>query len=236
MGKLFLGRRFHQLLRYLKKALQVGSTVKFFMGKTPRLFFVLAFSLFMHLGSPTVFGHGGVAFEGDSCLISVNFLQAHFTVFQPETRKTREYCEDIPDVTRSVFVMEYLHDLLSEMNVDFRIIRDEGGLGRFADWEDIERIENIEAVTVFFEPERIEEGGFFSASHTFEERGTYIGIVTASHPTEPRDYNAVFFFRVGGRDWGTLPLFALVIGLLQVGYWISNGGFERRFGDRFRRT
>ena len=46
--------------------------------------------------------------------------------------------------------MEYLHDLLNEMSVDFRIIRDEGGLGRFADWEDIEKIESIEEVTVFF--------------------------------------------------------------------------------------
>ena len=219
-----------------RKLQNFGLTLKFLMGKTLRLFLVFVFSLVMHLGSPKVLAHGGVAFEGDSCLISVNFLQAHFTVFQPETRETSEFCEDVPDVTRSVFVVEYLHDLLSEMNVDFRIIRDEAGLGRFADWKDIERIEDIEAVTVFFEPERIEEGGFFSASHTFEERGTYIGIVTASHPTEPRDYNAVFFFRVGGRDWGSLPLFALVIGLLQLGYWISNGGFERRFGDRFRRS
>ena len=120
MGKLFLGRSFHQLFIYSKKALQFGFNSEIFMGKTPRLFFVFAFSLFIHLASPTVLGHGGVAFEGDSCLISVNFLQAHFTVFQPETRKTKEYCEDIPDVTRSVFVMEYLHDLLSEMNVDFR--------------------------------------------------------------------------------------------------------------------
>ena len=219
-----------------KKFKNLGFLIKFLMGITPRLFFVFILSFVIYTGSSKVLAHGGVAFEGDSCLISVNFLQAHFTVFQPETRKTREYCEDIPDVTRSVFVMEYLHDLLNEMSVDFRIIRDEGGLGRFADWEDIEKIESIEEVTVFFEPERIEEGGFFSRTYTFEESGTYIGIVTASHPTEPRDYNAVFFFRVGGRDWGTLPLFALVIGLLQLGYWISNGGVERRFGDRFRRS
>ena len=43
------------------------------------------------------YGHGGVAFEDDLCVINVNFMQAHFTVFQPETRQNTEYCEDIPD-------------------------------------------------------------------------------------------------------------------------------------------
>ena len=35
--------------------------------------------------------------EDDLCVINVNFMQAHFTVFQPETRQNNEYCEDIPD-------------------------------------------------------------------------------------------------------------------------------------------
>ena len=96
-----------------KKFKNLGFLIKFLMGITPRLFFVFILSFVIYTGSSKVLAHGGVAFEGDSCLISVNFLQAHFTVFQPETRKTREYCEDIPDVTRSVFVMEYLHDLLN---------------------------------------------------------------------------------------------------------------------------
>ena len=64
------------------------------------------------LTSAPALGHGGVAFEDDVCLISINFLQAHFTVFQPEQSEAEEHCEDIPDVARSVFVMEYLHELL----------------------------------------------------------------------------------------------------------------------------
>ena len=90
-------------------------------------------------------GHGGVAFEDDLCVISIDFMQAHFTVFQPETSDSTEYCEDIPNVTRSVFVMEYLHDLLTEMVLDFRIVRDVNDVGRFASWEDIEAIDDLEA-------------------------------------------------------------------------------------------
>ena len=171
--------------------------------------------------------HGGVAFEDDLCVINIDFMQAHFTVFQPETSQSEEFCEDIPDVTTSVFIMEYLHELLAEMAIDFRIIRDVNELGRFADWEDIQAMGDLEPDTVFYTEAQIEEGGFYRASYTFEEKGTYIGIVTAEHPTEDRNYNAVFYFRVGGRDLGTFPIFILLAIVLQSAYWLSNGGWTR---------
>lgn len=172
--------------------------------------------------------HGGVAFEDDLCVINIDFLQAHFTVFQPETRESDEFCEDIPDVSRSVFVMEYLHSLLPEMYIDFRIVRDVNEVGRYATLEDVLAIEDLEAATVYYEPPRIEPGGFYTASYEFDAKGTYIGVVTADHPTEDRYYTAVFYFQVGGPDLGTLPLFFLLLVILQTGYWLSNGGWERR--------
>lgn len=188
------------------------------------------YSLIFLLGllfSTQAASHGGVAFEDDLCVINIGFMQAHFTVFQPETSESTEYCEDIPNVTRSVFVMEYLHDLLTEMVLDFRIVRDVNDVGRFASWEDIEAIDDLEAATVFYEAARMEEGGFYRTSYEFLEKGTYIGVVTADHPTEDRNYNAVFYFRVGGRDWGTIPIFLALGMLLQLGYWASTGGWQR---------
>lgn len=188
------------------------------------------YSLIFLLGllfSTQAAGHGGVAFEDDLCVINIDFMQAHFTVFQPETSESTEYCEDIPNVTRSVFVMEYLHDLLTEMVLDFRIVRDVNDVGRFASWEDIEAIDDLEAATVFYEAARMEEGGFYRTSYKFLEKGTYIGVVTADHPTEDRNYNAVFYFRVGGRDWGTIPIFLALGMLLHLGYWASTGGWQR---------
>ena len=179
------------------------------------------------LCSAQAFGHGGVAFEDDLCVININFMQAHFTVFQPETSESTEFCEDIPDVTRSVFVMEYLHDLLTEMVIDFRIVHDVNEVGCFASWDDIAAIDDLESATVFYESPRIEEGGFYRTSYEFLEKGTYIGVVTAEHPTEDRNYNAVFYFQVGGRDWGTIPVFVALVVLLQFGYWASTGGWQR---------
>ena len=42
--------------------------------------------------------HGGVVSEEDLCIIEIGVFSAHFTVYQPETRASTEYCEDIPDV------------------------------------------------------------------------------------------------------------------------------------------
>ena len=175
----------------------------------------------------TAQAHGSVAPEDDRCIIDINFLTAHFTIFQPENRGSTEYCEDVPDATQSIFVMEYLHDLLQEMYVDFRIIRDETGIGRFANWDDIIAMGDLEPVTEYYQAPSIEPGGYFRASHEFTEEETYIGIVTARHPTEPRNYQAVFFFRVGDRDWGSAPLFIALILLAQFGYWAANGGLRK---------
>jgi hypothetical protein len=180
------------------------------------------------LSSQNAAAHGGVAFEDDLCVINIDFLQAHFTVFQPETRESDEFCEDIPDVARSVFVMEYLHSLLPEMAIDFRIVRDINEVGRYATLDDVLAIDDLEAATVYYEPPRIEPGGFYTASYEFDAEGTYIGVVTADHPTEDRYYTAVFYFQVGGADYGTLPLFLALLLLLQTGYWLSNGAWERR--------
>ena len=180
------------------------------------------------LSSQNAAAHGGVAFEDDLCVINIDFLQAHFTVFQPETRESDEFCEDIPDVARSVFVMEYLHSLLPEMAIDFRIIRDINEVGRYATLDDVLAIDDLEAATVYYEPPRIEPGGFYTASYEFDAEGTYIGVVTADHPTEDRYYTAVFYLQCGGPDYGTLPLFLALLLLLQTGYWLSNGGWERR--------
>ena len=181
--------------------------------------------LLMILFADSTMAHGGVVLEEDICVISIGFLTAHFTVYQPETRENEEYCEDIPDVTGSVFVMEYLHDFLQQMQVDFRIVRDINNVGTFARWEDVEAIDDIEAATVFYQAPRVQRDGNYVAEYAFQEKGTYIGVVTAKHPVEDRVYNAVFYFQVGGADLGTIPIFIGLLVLLQLGYWLANGGW-----------
>jgi hypothetical protein len=179
------------------------------------------------LFSSNTLSHGGVVYDEDVCVLNIGFLRAHFTGYQPETRGAEEFCEDIPEVAESVFVIDYLHDFMKEMPVDFRIIEDVEQLGKYAKWDDIQGLDDIERDTIFYLAPEKRADGTLTASYRFEEAGGYIGIVTARHPTEDKVYNAVFFFQVGGTDYGYLPIFVALIVLLQLVYLAGTGALTR---------
>ena len=182
----------------------------------------------------TTYAHGGVVFEEDVCVLKIGFLQAHFTGYQPKSRGSEEFCEDLPDLGNTVFVVDYLHDFLKEMPVDFRIVSDSQNLGMYARWEDIVNLDDIERDTVFYQPPTKWRDGVLNVSHEFETSGGYIGIITAQHPTEEKLYNAVFFFSVGNTGYGYLPLFLGFVVLAQLLYWLNKGGFSRLVSSKRR--
>lgn len=172
-------------------------------------------------------GHGGVVAEDDLCLIEIGVFTAHFTIYQPDTRASEEYCEDVPDVANALFVLDYLHNSLHTVPVDFRIIRDVQERTVYASWEDIRQIPDLDEVTVFYQAPQVYPGGSMSVEHEFDAPGWYIGIVTTRHPTLDRRYQAVFGFHVGPRGAGYWPLIILLILAVQAHYWVSGGGFTR---------
>ena len=171
--------------------------------------------------------HGSVSSAEDACVIRIGFYSAHFAIYQPQTRQHDEYCEDIPDVTESIFVIEYLHAVMREVPVDFRIIRDTANRGQFVNWEDIEKIDDLDRDTVLYQSPLIRIDGVFLINHEFTVSGDYIGIVTALHPTMGKTYTAVFPFHVGASNWGYVPLFIGIALLIQINYWIMTGGLKR---------
>jgi hypothetical protein len=170
--------------------------------------------------------HGSITAEGDLCVIRIGFYTAHFKVFQPDTSQEKEFCEDLPAAGSSIFVMEYLHQSLGEVPIEFRIVRDTTGLGRFARLEDIEKIADLDAITVFHQLPVIEPQ-VFSVLHDFTDEGNFIGIVTVKHPETDQYYSAVFPFHVGGMAWGYLPVFAAIAVLSQLGYLVFSGSLKR---------
>ena len=176
---------------------------------------------------PLAAAHGGVVAEEDTCLLRMGFLQAHFTLHQPESRGSEEFCEDLPDVGSSLFVVEYLHDMMKEMPIDFRIIRDEQGFGIFANWEDVASIADLEAQTVLHRVLAPQPAGVLALRHTFEQPGGYIGIVVAENPDNGKAYNAVFYFAVGNAGYGWIPLFVGLVVTAQLIFWFSTGTLQR---------
>ena len=173
--------------------------------------------------------HGGVVEEDDICVIKVNFLRAHFKIYQPAASGHEQFCEDLPAATESVFVMEYMHDALQTMPIDFRIIHDVTGKGRFARLEDVQEIADIESATVFYQAP-VHEPDVYTISHTFEEEGDFIGIVSASHPESGVVYASVFPFEVGFTGWGYWPFFIGLLIMIQIQYLHMSGRLKRWFG------
>jgi len=171
---------------------------------------VLGMFLFMSPTAP-VFAGGGLVLEDDVCIIRIDFYSAHFTAYQPNTSGNEQFCQDLPATGETIFVLDYLHQSLKEVPVDFRIIRDVTGQGRFVKLKHIEEIEDIEQHTVFYQAPVIRQDASFKVEHEFREEGAYIGIVSAGHPSTDMIYTAVFPFEVGGSYSAYLPALLLLL-------------------------
>lgn len=165
--------------------------------------------------SVETFAHGNVVAEEDACVLQIGFYTAHFSAYQPRKSQHFEFCEDLPDVTETVFVINYLHDSMREVDVDMRILRDSRKLGRFARLEDIAQTDYTND-TVYYHPPVTQADAEFTALHSFSEPGDYIGIVTAMSPKGEKVYTAVFPFSVGAPQWLTYALSVAVVALLVV--------------------
>jgi len=185
----------------------------------PSHFLVLLVLLATPVTAPA---HGSVTNEDDLCAIQIGYFRAHFKIYLPRTRGHDDFCEDLPAAGESLFVMEYVHAGLGDIPIDFRIIRDVTGMGRFARLEDVEAIDDLDAVTEFYRPPSVEPD-VFTVMHTFTEPGDYIGIVTAEPAGTDEAYAAVFPFRVGFTGFGYWPAIVAIIVILQINYLYMSG-------------
>ncbi len=191
-----------------------------FAGTSRTLLAALVACVLATLPAPAS-AHGGVVEENDLCVINIGYLRAHFKIYVPEQSGHRDYCEDIPIRGDSVFIMEYQHDGLSAAEIDFRIIENVTGKGQFARLEDVDRIADLDAVTVRYEPPTVVPD-VFMLRQGFESDGEFIGIVNATPADGGRTYTAVFPFEVGYTGLGPWPWIVGAVFLLQLNYWLMS--------------
>lgn len=176
-------------------------------------------TLFALLLSAQVWAGGGMVLREDKCIIEIGFYESHFTAYQPQTRGNEQFCQELPDVGETLFVLDYLHGSMKEVPIDFRIIKDVTDLGEFVQVKDIEAIDDLNPLTVFYHQPTVHSDASLSVAHSFAAPGNYIGIVTAGHPTKDTIYSAVFPFTVGKTDYMRLLLYGfLILLMLPLGY------------------
>ena len=162
---------------------------------------------------------GGMVLEGDVCIIRIDFYSAHFTAYQPDSRGNEQFCQDLPDTGTTIFVLDYLHQSLKEVPVDFRIITNVTGQGQYVKLKHVEALGDIEKHTIFYQPGIIQADASLKIEYDIKQKGNYIGIVSAGHPGNNNIYTAVFPFEVGRSRLGYLPFLAFF--MLVFGYFLS---------------
>lgn len=170
--------------------------------------------------------HGSVTPEDDLCIIRIGYYKAHFKIYLPRAERHREFCEDVPGTGETLFVMEYQHSGLGGVPIDFRIIRNITGQGVFTRLDDVQKIGDLDAVTVLHHPAAIQPD-VFTILYDFDEQGEFVGIVEVENPQTGKVYTAVFPFEVGFTGVGWWPWFVLVAIVLQLNYLWMNGWFSR---------
>ena len=149
--------------------------------------------------------------SSDACILQIDFYSMHFTAFQPQDSGNTQFCQDLPATGPSILVLDYLHDSLKEVPVDFRVIRNVTGQGSFVKLKHVEEIGDLAAHTVFYQPPVIQADASLKIEYDFKEKGSYIGIVSAGHPSNDTIYTAVFPFEVGRSGFGYWPLVILLL-------------------------
>ena len=110
--------------------------------------------------------HGGLSLADDMCKLTVGPYMMHFTGYQPNSSKEKEFCEDIPATGYTVVALDYIEDALRPLPTEVRVIRDTGS-------ED-----DIESITILHMPAKVYSNGSINFEHNFKEAGKFVGLVT----------------------------------------------------------
>jgi hypothetical protein len=181
--------------------------------------------IFAMLPAVVAMAGGGMVLKDDACIIEIDFYSAHFTAYQPETRGNEQFCQQLPDIGEVLFVLDYLHPSMKEVPVSLRVIHDVTGQNEYVKLKHVEQIEDIESLTVFFQPPIVRPDASFQVDFDLLEEGSYIGIVTVGHPSTDATYTAVFPFEAGGLNINySLPfaLLFLTVGIFLINRWLRS--------------
>ncbi len=116
--------------------------------------------------------HGGLALAQDMCRLTIGPYNMHFTGYQPDSTRNKEFCEDIPATGRTVVVLDYMEDALRPLPTEVRVIRDTGSE------------QDLQAITVLHLPPKVYPSGSVNFEYNFDKPGKFVGLVTVGGKVE----------------------------------------------------
>ncbi|PCH84070.1 MAG: hypothetical protein COB26_03710 [Piscirickettsiaceae bacterium] len=144
--------------------------------------------------SSQLWAHGGVMNEGNECKLRVGPYVMNFSGYQPENNVSKQFCDDMPTIGKSIIVLDFIDNKLRDMTVNFRVIKaDVAALGTTEDG----KVNEAElAQTPFFEiPAKHYPTGTMTITQDFTEKGHFVGYVIVEGENEK--FISRFPFSVG---------------------------------------
>lgn len=154
----------------------------------------------------TTWAHGGASVDADKCRIEVGAHLVHFTAYQPQLTGTTEFCNDIPELGKSVIVFDYEGKALREMTVEFEITKEPEGS------------------RIFYQPPRTNPTGTYNTEINFTEPGSYLAHVTLVNEGQKVDAHVPFRVGSAGKGPSGTTILVILVILLAGGYilYLSN--------------
>jgi hypothetical protein len=151
--------------------------------------------------------HGRLGAAQGRCRLYIGPDIMNFTGYLPEASKN-EFCEDIPSTGPMIMVLDAEQQELRDMRIELRIVKDVGGPDKES--------ENLEAVTIAYQPPKVYPTGTVNFEHNFKEGGYFVGIVTVTGD-HGEQWVSRFPFSVDRSFMRDLPVYlTLALGVIAV--------------------
>jgi len=152
------------------------------------------YALLLVMVSAASWGHGGVMNEGNECKLRVGPYIMNFSGYQPENNVSRQFCDDMPTIGKSIIVLDFIDNKLRDLTVNFRVIKsDVPALGNEQDGIVVDS--ELEQIPFFEIPAKHYPTGTMTITQDFSEKGHFVGYVVVEGENEK--FISRFPFSVG---------------------------------------
>ena len=85
---------------------------------TGRSVFKSFYALLLLVISTVSWSYDGVINEGDECKLLVGPYTMNFSGYQPENNASKQFCDDLPTVGKSIIVLDFFDKKLRDLTVN----------------------------------------------------------------------------------------------------------------------
>lgn len=144
--------------------------------------------------SGQLWAHGGVMNEGNECKLRVGPYVMNFSGYQPSNNVSKQFCDDMPTIGKSIIVLDFIDNKLRDLTVNFRVIdSDIAALGTAEDG--VVKEEELAQKPIFEIAAKHYPTGTMTISQEFKEKGHFVGYVIVEGENEK--FISRFPFSVG---------------------------------------